>query len=305
MRGPRIFGIGLLFVGTTLLFAETALAEETPPQRARPPKWSKEVRDTFFFDARKQLVGTRPRKAQASSNAPETMPPSEGLSWSSQIDADTLTTEIKRVASQLSKSVAKPGLFNSGGYQDCRRDFALLALLMRVVEEFDQQVRWQRDAGSMRRQLEYAAVLCEEANEQSWAVAKQTQNLLADLIRGQSPQVETERENQPVDRAQLMLRMERSNKEILGPSLANKKMFRRHSEAVAHESQVLAVLAKVIVEQPYDYSEEEEFIAFARQLGEASNAMARAAKEKDYDQARSAAGRITQSCSHCHEDYRG
>jgi len=308
MRPSRVVEALLLL---SMFATVQAVGEEGPRRRAKPPQWSQEVRDVFFEDAREQLVGARPVVGVAKPQVVGVRVNSDASSWSQWIQAETLEAEIKRVASGLAGATSSSGKFSSGGYQQCQRDFSLLAVLFRVVEEFDEQTRWQKNAGAVRRYLEQAATLCEEANDPSYSAAKQVQGLLTDLLRGQSslegpaPKNFALENRQQVDRPALMLRMEQSVEEVLGLSLSNKKIFRRNVSKIAHESQLLAMLAKVIVEEGYESADDEEFLAYARQLGEASTALARASEEKNYEAARSAEGRLTQSCSGCHEDFRG
>ena len=85
-----------------------AKESDQPAKRARPPKWSADVLDAFFDDAREKLVGTRPDYEQAATRiAPADADsvageaatrPQPALSWSKLIDAETIETEIKRLA---------------------------------------------------------------------------------------------------------------------------------------------------------------------------------------------------------------
>ncbi|NOY30828.1 MAG: cytochrome c [Planctomycetes bacterium] len=294
-----------------LLFGGVVHAEskEAAGRRAKPPQWSQEVRDVFFEDARKELVGTRPvaelAKPLGGMTGINGKSQNEASSWSELIQAETLQTEIKRVVNGLAGAISSSGKFQGGGYEQCRHDFSLLAVWFRVVGEFDEQVRWKKEAGDVRQHLGQAAALCEKASEPSYSAAKQMHGLLTELLRGQSAFEDSTQEKWQVDRSLLMLRMEQSVEEILGPSLSSKKIFRRRNSDLAHEAQLLAVLAKVIIEEGYESADDEEFSAYARQLGEASTTLVREAEEKNYEAARSAAGRLTQSCSACHEDFRG
>jgi hypothetical protein len=300
-------GLAIIFV---VAITTHAAGKEAPKPRAKPPQWSQEVRDVFFVDARRVLVGTRPvagtPKSQAiPGNKARTNSQKTELAWSTLIEAETLQTEIKRVVNGLASAISTTGKFKGGGHQQCLQDFSLLSIWFGVIEEFDQRTRWQKEAAAMRRQLEQTATLCEEANDQSHSAAKQVVESLTDLLRGQSPDVGSLQEDQQVDRAQLMLRMEQSVDDIIGPAISSNKNFRRRSAEVVHETQLLAVLAKIITAASYESTDEKEFSDYARQLGEASTALAEAAKEKNYEAARSAAGQLTQSCSACHEDFRG
>jgi hypothetical protein len=102
-----------------------------------------------------------------------------------------------------------------------------------------------------------------------------------------------------------MLRMEMALEENISPWLANRKEFRRHKSDVAHESQLLAVLARTICREEYDFADDEGFVEIARKMGRATRQLTEASEQGDYESARQAAGRVTQSCSDCHDGYRG
>jgi len=299
-------------LAVVLVLSSTAYTagEEAPKLRAKPPRWSQEVRDVFFEDAREILVGARPvaetaRSQAITGNNTNRNSQKTKLAWSTLIEAETLQTEIKRVVNGLAGAISTTGKFKAGGHQQCLQDFSLLSIWFGVIEEYDKQTRWQGDANAMRRYLEQVASLCAKATKQSHSAAKQAVESLTNLLRGQSPEVGSSQEVQQVDRAQLMLRMEQSVDEILAPAISSKKNFRRRSSKVVHESQLLAVMAKIIMADGYESTDEKEFSDYANQLGEASTALSEAAKEKNYEAARSATGQLTQSCSACHEEFRG
>ncbi|MCG8447990.1 MAG: cytochrome c, partial [Pirellulales bacterium] len=105
--------------------------------------------------------------------------------------------------------------------------------------------------------------------------------------------------------AQLMQRMEQSFAENIAPSLANARQFRKRKQAISHEAQLLAMLAQVIQLAAYDYSDDETYVAYALGLRETCRELRRACDQGNYESARAAAGKVSQSCSACHADYRG
>jgi len=66
------------------------------------------------------------------------------------IDAETIETEIKRLAQEVAKTVTAPAQFKGGGYKDCRREFSVLAALFAVSAEYDGDVRWKDAAAPLR-----------------------------------------------------------------------------------------------------------------------------------------------------------
>ena len=285
---------------------------EQDQRRAKPPEWTQEVLDVFFADARKELVGTRPRSISRRPQAetPQTREPTSqsetgGFAWSRLIDSVTLTTEVKRIHQGLAEPLKNTSRFKSGGNLLCRRDFTLLGTLFGVIAEYDQDVRWKRSASWMRAKCLKAAQNCQAASDQSYASAQQVRLLLEDIIRGQSPRETVSQEQlPPADRAQLMQRMETGLEEQISPALANTRAFRKDSERIVHEGQLLAMFAKSIHQEPYEYSDDDTFVEYADQLQQAAGDLVRATRANDYQSATTAAGVAGQSCSECHEGYR-
>lgn len=161
-RIAAIAWVPLLACQAALLIAPYLAAAEpnSPPKYARPPKWPKDVIDTFFPDATAKLVGSRPDYGKqtpvANSDqlpgADSTIAPTEG-GWSKLIDADTIETEIKRIVQLLNKTITAPAQFKGGGYKDCRRDFSVLAALFAVIAEYDGEVRWKDAAPQLRNEF--------------------------------------------------------------------------------------------------------------------------------------------------------
>jgi len=286
-----------------------ARAEDQLPLRARPPQWSADVVEVFFEDSRKHLAGDRPTREPAVSPAAATTSEATDLQgdtkWSALIEAGALTVEVKSVLNRLISLLARAGSFKSGGNADCRREFSLLAVLFGVVDQYDQEIRWQQQAVRMRALCTQAAHACETASDESFALAADVHSQIADLLRGQSMSRQTPAAEAPIDRGQLMQRMELAVEENISPWLANRKEFRRRKSDVAHESQLLAVLARTIRREGYDFADDETFVEIARQLGRASRELTEASEQGNYEAAQQAIGRVTQSCSDCHDGYRG
>lgn len=285
-----------------------------PAKRVQPPvAWSPDVLDAFFDDAREHLVGQRPTASLAAprvvvaQNAPAVQ--DNGVfKWSQVVDAETLTAEIKRINNQLATTLRKSSAFQGGGNLVCRRDFGLLAALFGVVAEFDDEVRWQSSAAEMQKRCLQACRNCKTASAQAYAGAKDTHETLVELLRGQgvgAGETASEQDTLLAERTLLMQVMELGLQERLSPTLTDKREFRKKTQQAIEQAQVLAVLAKIIQHEGYEYTDDEDYLAEARALRSASSELSRAAKDKNYEAARSAAGQVGQSCSRCHEGYRG
>lgn len=303
--------IVLIIVAFMLSVLPATAAEK--PKLVEPPTWSQDVLDAFFDDAREHLVGERPQPTRDTEQAAPTSPANPGdaeqeFKWSRLVEAETLTAEIKRLNNQLATALKKSASFQAGGNLMCRRDYGLLAVLFGVIADYDQDVRWQRSAATMQQQCLKASRNCKAASSQTYASAKQTQAVLQDLLRGQGPGESdnaTAEDGNLADRPLLMQCMELAVKDRLSPALANAREFRRRTQQTAEQAQLLAVLAEVMQQDGYEYADDEEFTAEADQLRDAASELAQAARDRDYEAARAAAGRVGQSCSRCHEGYRG
>jgi hypothetical protein len=277
------------------------------------------VLDEFFVDAREQLVGERPAKRSAGM---ATNPPAgqgreaandaetdRAAPWSQVISGDALAAEVKRIAAALRDPLANPAKFKSGGYKACRSAFNELAVLFAVIAEYDGDVRWQEDAPALRDALARAARNCKTGTDQTFAEGAELQTQLDDLIRGErlggQPAPRPERWSDLADRPLLMARMETALQEGISPALSNARDFSRQAVDVQQQAEVLAMLAAIIDREEFEYWDDENFQKHSSALGAASRALTRAAVEANYEAARAAAGAASQSCSACHEGYRG
>jgi cytochrome c556 len=292
-----------------------AMELKSPPKRAKPPAWSRDVLDVFFEDARKQLVGQRPAGNQAAvspkSNQPATsgQPAAEGkLSWSKIIADDTLVSEVKRLTTALAEPLANPTKFKAGGYKQCRAAFSELAVLFAVIGDYDGDVRFKQDAAGLRDALARAGRNCKAATDQTFSEAAAEKSALDDLVRGEhttGKPTPLEKWSTLADRELLMKRMEQSMQERITPALGNAKEFSKRNADVKQEAELLAMFANVIQREDYNYWDDDGFRAQAKALGAAAIDLSKAAGESNYDAARTAAGNVGQACSKCHEDYRG
>jgi hypothetical protein len=276
--------------------------------------WSQDVLDVFFENAFEKLEGERPNygpagaKAAPQDSVREDTP--EGIgTWSRLIDADTIETEIKRLAQVVAADVTTPGAFKGGAYKACRRTFSLLAVLFAVAGEYDGDVRWHDAAPGLREAFARAGRNCRVGTDQTYQEATRRKQELADLVTGarpQSPAAERKANWAEVsDRPPLMQRLNIAQQERLTKWLANERTFKAHAEDVRHEAQVVAMLAGVIAREGFDYWDDEQFSAYAKELEQAATEMSSAVELGDYQTAREAGTRMTKACADCHEGYRG
>jgi hypothetical protein len=274
------------------------------------------VLDTFFPDAREKLVGPRPDYTQAApvksdtptASSDENTSSVKGGGWSKLIDAETIETEIKRLAQDISKTVTTPAPFKAGSYKECRRDFSLVATLFAVAAEFDGDVRWKDSAAVLRDSFARAGHNCKVGTDQSFQEATQRKQDLADLIAGNRPATSGTAGKvdwpQVADRSPLMQRLEIAQKDRLAKWLVSKQDFTAHRDDMKHESQLMATLADVITREGYEFWDDDTYTNYARELKQSGLDLAAAIDLDNYDHARAALTKATTSCTDCHEGYR-
>jgi cytochrome c556 len=300
----------ILIACLAAILGSGALAAE-PPKRAVPPSWTPEVEGAFFKDAREALEGERPAAAASVGTKQGSRDGDKNairFEWSRLITADALATEVKRVASSLAEPLATFAAFQSGGNKACLVDFSELAVLWAVIDEYDGDVRWQRDAATLRDAFARAARNCKSASDQTFAEATERRAALDDLIRGgradRAAAKPVGKWSELIERGPLMQRMQAGLQEGINPKLSDARAFSRAAADVQHEAQMLAVLAEVIRREEFEYWDDETFKDYANQLGAAAADLSRAAADINYEAAREAAGRAGQACAACHDGYR-
>ena len=145
---------------------------ESQLRRARPPQWdADETLGIFLRDAFEQgLVGQGPSPGEAPAAGPGPAARAGGgkagqarspnsTQWSQIVSADTLEDELKASKLELDQLLASPQKFAAGGHLEARRHFAVLAVLMVVIRDYDGPVRWKQDAPAVISTLTEAATL--------------------------------------------------------------------------------------------------------------------------------------------------
>lgn len=300
-----------------VLLCSSAISPHQPllAKEARPPQWSRDVLDTFFDDARDALDGPRPEYGKkGDATQPDTAQApgdkKQAFAWSKLIGAETLEAEVKRLNQSVTNSVSKSGAFKSGGFKDARRDFSELAVLFAVTAEYDGNARWKDAAPGTRDELARTAATTKGGNDDSLRQSTTTNTALTDLIRGDrrpksAATVDVADWSQIAARPLLMQRLGISQQERLTEWLADPATFRRNQTDVAHEAQILAMLAEVIQREAYEFSDDDTYVGYAKELQQAAGALSTATVAGNYEQAQAAIGRATKACADCHDGYRG
>jgi hypothetical protein len=132
---------------------------------------------------------------------------------------------------------------------------------------------------------------------------------LAKLLRGESPDPPPNTEskvkwNEKVaNRPPLMARLNTAREERLNSALSDASAFAKNIDQALHEAQVVAAIAAAIQKEGYEDADAEDYREYARTMQKAALDLSQAAKNKNYDAARTAFGVIKKCCDDCHGTY--
>jgi len=304
----------MLFAGLAVAIIATPF-ELSIAKEARPPKWSRDVLDTFFEDARDRLDGPRPDYSNRDQNRPAMDTPAARdeqvtFAWSNVIGHETLESEVKRLSADAASRIATASAFKGGGYKDARRDFSELAVLFAVISQYDGDPRWKDAAAGLRETFSRAAASSKVGSDASFREAVACREVLADLVRGGRPTV-TKSDAAVADWSQiaarqaLMQRINIAHEERLTKWLADDGTFKRNQSEVVHEAQIVAMLAEVIHREAFEFSDDDTYVGHAKDLERAASDISNAGAAGKFEQAREAIDRATNACANCHDGYRG
>ncbi len=229
--------------------------------------------------------------------------------WSKLIGSEELEDEIKTTQKKFSELITLPAPFKGGGYKDARRLLSELALLFGIIAEYDGEVRWKKEAPSMRELLARTGFNCKVGTDASYNEAKLRKDELETLVRGGGgpsvPNVEVKAVwDKVAGRPPLMQRLEMAQQQTVATSMASAGDFNKNQEKVLKEAELIAAIAEVITREGYEFADDQGYQKFAKDMRAAAIEVSEAAKSKNYDAARAASGKIDKSCSQCHEGFR-
>jgi len=292
-------------------------------KRAKPPAkaWDKTTARAFPADAFAELVGERPSFSGlaaaggkgaagggAAAGAAAGGAGAGGFKWSAIVSEDTLADEIKDVKKSAAAAVASASDFKGGGYDRARDAFSTVAVAFGVIAEYDQDIRWKKDAEAARDLFARVGFNCKVGTDQSFAESKLRVADLDGLLAGNAPETRAEREgdfkwSQVAGRPPLMSRLEAADG-TLAAAVASKGDFEKAADRLAHDAEVVAMIGEVIQRPEHEYFDDDTYKGYAATMRDAALRARDAARKKDYEAARAAVGEMKKSCDTCHGDYR-
>ena len=230
-------------------------------------------------------------------------------SGSEVISAETIEDEIKSILAQVSALLQNASDFKSRGYRQARREFSIAAMLFAIIHEYSASIRWQQYAAGGRDAFAEAACTSQVGSDDVLQRAKQLRTSLEDLVRGGSFSYEATASTAGWDdicaRSPLMQRLEVIDADQLASSLASASSFRQDRTGVAHESELVAAIAVVLLQPGMEDATDEDYRKYCEAMTQAARAIVKAVEGDDYEAARQAQVQLKRSCADCHADYRG
>jgi hypothetical protein len=310
------FFICLLVTGHNVAADDTATkGSQAPP----PAKWDSRIVDTFFPDATKTLSGPRPerRKVNSSANAgsadqPQNADGSNSLrdfSWSKLISPETLQDEVKSLGPALAEDVKTQQVYLGGANKKSRRTLSVLAAAFAIINDYDGDVKWKKQAPAARDLFARAGYNNKAATENTFKETKLRSDDLAALLRGETiappPALEAKTDWEKVaSLAPLMGRFEAAQQNKIAPATASAAEFKKQAAQIVHESEMLAALAEIIAKPGMENAEDDKFRGYAKALQKSALDLRQAVNNSNYESARAAAGAMKKACDSCHGDFR-
>lgn len=285
--------------------------------RAKLPTFDPAKTNRIFFpDVFARLDGERPANpnVRVAQNSSVTVPGggdapvAQSYAWSKIISGPTLEDEVKAIKLATDKNITTPQDFAGRGYKEVRRDFSVLAMLFAIINEYDEDVRWKKDAAAARDIFARTASNAKAGNNNVYNESKKRKDELMDLINGSSLSMKPEDEandwERIADRSPLMQRLAVGQEEKLAKWTSSEDTFGEEIEGVLHEAEIIAAIAEALTREGMEDGEDETYAEFANLMKTSALNVAAAVKSNNAEQARKATGEIAKACSDCHDNYR-
>jgi hypothetical protein len=210
----------------------------------------------------------------------------------------------------LAAVVKTPSQFKGNGARNARRYFATLATVFAIIDKYDADVRWKNQAAAARHLFARVGFNAKSDTDNVYNEARQRLEDLDALRRGETitapPNIEPNPSlnEQVANRPPLMWRLERAQQDRLAVWTANPGDFAKNLAGIKHEAEIVAALAKVIQHPSYTAADDDIYIEYAQALQKSALDIREAARQKNADAARAAAGVMSKACNDCHGDFR-
>lgn len=300
------------------------------PSRAKPPQFESSKFDGIFFpDVNAALSGELPKSqstlqinssgtsgnamagggsaATSSAGSSDASSGADPMGWKGLVSPSSLEGLVKESKLRLDKIVTTPTAFAGGGYNDARREFSLLSLLFAIIENYPGEVRWKASAAAARGAMERTAANTKVGSRQVYDESKKRLQDLQTLLNGSPLTAEVKTEivwENLMDISPLMKLLEWAHEGQLAKMTASEDLFKQNQEEITRLAELVAVLGKTATIEKMPNADDAQFIAFAKEMIQQAQQIGVAVQTGNAELARSAAGKLGQSCATCHDSYR-
>lgn len=311
------------------------------PSRAKPPQFESNKFDGIFFpDVNAALSGELPKSQSTlqinssgtsgnamagggssgsggsgssgsalgtSTGGTESGSGSDPMGWKGLVSPTSLEGLVKESKLRLDKIVTTPTAFAGGGYNDARREFSLLSLLFAIIENYPGEVRWKASASAARGAMERTAANTKVGSRQVYDESKKRLQDLQTLLNGSPLTAEVKTEiawENLIDISPLMKLLEWAHEGQLAKMTASEDLFKQNQEEIARLAELVAVLGRTSTIEKMPNADDAQFVAFAKDMIQQAQQISVAVQTGNAELARSAAGKLGQSCATCHDSYR-
>lgn len=299
----------------SILLPALAQAQNRRPPRAKPPKFDKSEFDSVFFeDPKSTLKGELPNSQVKDSASPENTS-SEGtdsasddpLAWQNLASPESLEDLIKGTKLRLDRIITTPAAFSGGGFVVARREFSLLAVLFAIIEDYPKDVRWKASSPVARELMARMAANAKVGSIQSYNEAKKRMLDLGDLLNGSKLAGEAKTEtdwSNLMDRTPLMQLLKWSQQDYINKHVASEANFKSNLGELKGYAEMVAILGKISLQEDMPDATDDDYKVFAQDMIKQAKQIAFAVETENAELARTAAGKLGQSCSNCHDNFR-
>jgi cytochrome c556 len=251
--------------------------------------------------------------AQASSDdaqatTPSSPAPASGDSrWLQRISSGSLESLVKESKLRLDGIVTTPAKFAGGGYEDARREFTLLALLFAVIEDYPEEVRWQKSAALAKRKWARVAAGTKVGSPQAYNEAKLRLQDLAEMLNGNPLSDAGAAEefvwSEAVDRAALMQTLEATLRERMVPLAGDPKAVKAQPEEFTQMAELIETIGESLKLPGMPEADQENYLKWCEEMIANAESLQQAVALGNSDGVKAASAKIDQSCTNCHNDF--
>ncbi len=309
----------LIVVMFTMLPRWVALAQnmESASSRTDVPDWSKiDTSEIFFEDVfRDAFDGQWPPELLADPESPiatesvvAASRSKRQFAWSRAVSDELLIDEIKRINIELNRNTRTKSSFDRYGSDQARANLTILAVIFRVISEWDGEIRFQADSRQISRFLTDEIRQMTAAN--SFEIARTVSAQLSDMVAGnhfaavQHPEPAREDWQRYVDRSELMIRLESAIETNVDGGLQSAASMKAQQHDLCREVNLATALFGAMCRPGALDAEDWRYVEYCKSAARQTIHLRSAIAGNRLEEARHSLENLRQSCVDCHDQFR-